>query len=109
MRSEPAHDFNGADAVRDVQHFLRIDVVLFRPAAPLASDRASRVHEDSVEVEQNCCAVKSIHEGFSLRTLRSPWRPLRSRAFTAKCAKESAKAAKKFSGWQSFRCVGHYD
>jgi hypothetical protein len=33
--------------------------------------------------------------GFSLRSLRCPWRPLRPKAFTAKCAKETAKDAKK--------------
>jgi hypothetical protein len=65
MRRQPPHDFNGADAVRDIQYFLRIDVVIFRPPAPLAGDRASRVYEDSIEIEEDSCAVEDFHEWFS--------------------------------------------
>ena len=36
MGRQPAHDFNGADAVGDLHHFLGIEVLFFRPASPLA-------------------------------------------------------------------------
>ena len=95
MRRQPSHDFNGANAVRDLHHFLRIEVVLLRPTSPLASDRTGGVHQNAVEIEENGCAVECFHE-VSLRTLRLALRPLRLKALrtTAKDAKNSAKDAK---------------
>ena len=54
-------DFNGANAVRDFHDFLRINVVLLCPPAPLASDRAGRVDEHSIKIKEDGSAVECFH------------------------------------------------
>ena len=75
-----SYDFDGANAVRDLDDPLGIDIVFLSPLAPLPSNRASRVDQNSVQIEENSGAFKRFHGwlnflcelgGFSLRALRS--------------------------------------
>ncbi len=65
MRSKNPYDLDGAAAMRDRQNLFRVDVVLFRPQAPLACHGASGVDEYAVEVEENGRTLKTHDDNLS--------------------------------------------
>jgi hypothetical protein len=64
MRSDGANHLNGTNSVSDRHHFVLVNSPLAGPDAPLAVDGAGRIHQNTVEIEENCGAVKSGHRFF---------------------------------------------
>jgi hypothetical protein len=64
MRSNGANHFDGANAVADSHQFISVNSIFAGPGAPLALHRARGIHENSIEIEENCGAMKSGHPFF---------------------------------------------
>jgi hypothetical protein len=64
MRSDGPNHFDGADAVRDGNHFLFVNAALAGPDAPLPAYGAGGIDENSVEIEENGGAAKGRHSFF---------------------------------------------
>ena len=58
MRRQAANHFHTTHAMRDCCRVLLINIVLPRPALPLAGDRTGGVNEHAVQIEQNGGALK---------------------------------------------------
>jgi hypothetical protein len=70
VRSDYANHFDRADAVTDCYHLLLVNSPLAGPGTPLPLHGASRVDEDSVEIEENGGAAKNGHSFFYHREHR---------------------------------------
>ena len=69
LRGEYPHHFNGAAAMRNRQDLFRVDVVLFRPPAPLTCHGAGGVDKNTVEVKKNGRTLKIHNDNLSGRPI----------------------------------------
>lgn len=61
MRSDEADGVDGAASMGDFYDFSGIVAVLDGPLGPHASDAGSGVDEHSVEIEEDCIHLKTLH------------------------------------------------
>jgi hypothetical protein len=61
MRSNHLNDFSGADPVSDCHYRVAVNSMLTGPSTPLTFDRLSRIHENTVKVEEDSSAVERDH------------------------------------------------